>query len=109
MKGANVMDATDQNFDALVSESSVPLVVDFWAPWCPPCQMLKPVLKDLAHELAGRAGVVFVNVDEQPGLAARFGVRSIPAVMIVKGGEIVDSWVGYSPRETILARLAKLS
>lgn len=101
-----ILHPSESSFQAQVLDSPLPTLVDFWAPWCPPCRMLKPELERLAPEVAGRATVAFVNVDEQPGLAEAFKVRSIPAVFIVKGGKVVDAWTGYTPRAAAMARLA---
>jgi thioredoxin 1 len=102
---ANTLHPSPASFDAQVLRSAVPIIVDFWAPWCPPCRMLKPELERLAPELAGRAAIAFVNVDEHPQLSEAFRVSGIPAVFIVKGGRVVDAWTGYAPRAAILARL----
>lgn len=101
----NIVQPSESSFQSQVLDSPLPTLVDFWAPWCPPCRMLKPELERLAPDLAGRANVAFVNVDEHPQLAEAFRVSGIPAVFIVKGGKVVDAWTGYAPRATILARL----
>lgn len=101
----NILHPTESDFRATVLESAAPTLVDFWAPWCPPCRMLKPELERLAGEVGGRVNFAFVNVDENPGLAEAFRVQGIPAVFIVKGGKVVDSWTGYVPRAAALARL----
>lgn len=101
----NIVQASEASFKSQVLDSSLPTLVDFWAPWCPPCMMLKPELERLAPDLAGRAQVAFVNVDENPRLAEAFNVSGIPALFIVKGGKVVDAWAGYAPRATVLARL----
>lgn len=101
----NVLNPSESSFEAQVLASGVPTLVDFWAPWCPPCMMLKPELERLAPELAGRANVAFVNVDEHPAIAQAFGVGSVPALFVVKNRAVVDGWVGYSPRAAIMARL----
>ncbi len=98
---------TASTFDREVLQSPVPVLVDFWAPWCPPCMMLKPEVERLASELGDRAKVAFVNVDEEPELAARFGVTSIPALFVVKNGRRADAWTGYAPRSAMVARLEK--
>ncbi|CAG0988324.1 Thioredoxin 1 [Phycisphaerales bacterium] len=103
----SLLHPTAGTFDEEVFGSDLPVLVDFWAPWCPPCRMLKPEVERLAMELRGRARVAFVNVDEEPELADRFGVSGIPALMIVKGGEKVESWTGYSPRAAMLARVER--
>lgn len=101
----NVLYPSLDSFQADVMSSGLPTLVDFWAPWCPPCLMLKPELERLAPELAGRANLAFVNVDEQPGLAEAFRVSSIPALFVLKGGRVVDSWTGYQSRHSVLGRL----
>lgn len=83
------------------------MLVDFWAPWCPPCMMLKPEVERLASDLNGRAKIAFINIDEEPELADLFKVRSIPALMIIKDGRRVDAWVGCTPRASMLARVQK--
>jgi thioredoxin 1 len=104
-QGANTFDVTEQNFDQQVVQSGVPVLLDFWAAWCPPCRMLKPELAALAPELEGRVKVGFVDVDAQPGIAAAFQVRGIPALFLMKDGEVIDSWTGYSPRAAVKQRL----
>lgn len=101
----NTIQVTADNFDHEVVQSAVPVLIDFWASWCPPCRMLKPELQALAPELAGRAKIAFVDVDENPEIAEAFGVHGIPALFVMKGGEIVDQWTGYAPRATVKARL----
>jgi thioredoxin 1 len=104
---ANILHPTTASFDSDVGSSSVPVLVDFWAPWCPPCRALKPELQKLAAEVGDHAKFAFVNVDEEPQLASEFGVSGIPALMIVKDGQVVDSWTGYAPKAAVLARLQK--
>jgi thioredoxin 1 len=98
---------TAGTFQSEVLQSDQPVLVDFWAPWCPPCRMLKPELEKLATELDGRAKVAMVNVDEEPGLAEAFRVSSIPALFIVKNGRPVDGWTGYAPKAAMLERVQK--
>lgn len=106
-ESAVTLHPTIGSFDEEVLKSDQPVLVDFWAPWCPPCLMLKPELERLAAELGGRAKVAFVNVDEEPELAAAFGVSSIPALVLIDGGRSVDAWAGYAPRASIRARIEK--
>lgn len=98
---------TAENFDEEVLQSDVPVLVDFWAPWCPPCMMLKPELEGLAADLGARAKIALINVDEEPELAGMFDVSSIPALMIVNKGHRVDAWTGYALRAVMLARVEK--
>ena len=88
------------------ARAPVPVVVDLWAPWCGPCRMIAPVLEELARDHAGRLKVVKVNVDEEPGLGARFGAMSIPTLVVLRDGHEVDRIVGALPKERLVARLA---
>lgn len=105
MASPNVINLTDSNFDAEVSKASLPVLVDFWAPWCGPCIQLGPVIDEIATERAGKAIVAKVNVDESPALAGKFRVNSIPALLFFKGGQPVGQLVGRQPKAEILAKL----
>lgn len=96
---------TDANFEQEVLRASEPVLIDFWAPWCGPCHMVAPVVERLAQEMSGRLRVVKVNVDENPGLSGRFGVQSIPTMMIFKEGQLVTRWAGALPEGAIRQRL----
>ncbi len=91
------------NFQSDVLQSSEPVVVDFWAEWCGPCKMISPALEEIATELGGKVKIAKLNVDENPELAAQFGVRSIPTLMLFKGGELTDTKVGAAPKTALSA------
>jgi len=100
---------TDANFQSQVIESPLPVLVDFWAQWCPPCKMISPFIEQIAIEYEGKAIVGKVNVDENPAIAQKFGIRSIPTILFFKDGEIKDTIVGALPKDQIAARLDGLS
>jgi thioredoxin 2 len=96
---------TDENFASEVEASQLPVLLDLWAAWCGPCRTIAPVIEELATEMAGRVKVGKLNVDESPQTAARFGVRSIPTLLILKNGREADRLVGALPKQEILRRL----
>jgi thioredoxin 1 len=98
---------TDQ-FDAEVLQPSVPVLVDFWAVWCGPCRAIAPHVDAIAQEYAGRAKVVKVNVDEEPEIALRYGIQSIPTLLFFKDGKVQDMIVGVVPKQTIVQKLEAL-
>ena len=93
---------TQANFESEVLDSTVPVLVDFWATWCGPCMMLAPTIEEIARENAGTVKVGKINVDEEPELAAMFGIMSIPTVMAFKQGEVVGTAVGVRPKQALL-------
>ena len=92
---------TDATFAEEVTNSSIPVVVDFWAEWCGPCKQIGPALEELSNEMAGKVKIVKVNVDENPGSPAQFGVRGIPALFFVKDGNVVSNKTGAAPKAAI--------
>ena len=101
------MAKAETTFDGALATTDELLLVDFWAPWCGPCRALAPVLEALERDEAGRVRVAKVNVDEQPALAARYQIRSIPTVLFIRAGRIVDTVVGAVPRATLEAKIQK--
>jgi thioredoxin 1 len=97
----NVITLTQANFDQEVLASDVPVVVDYWAPWCGPCRMLGPVIEQIASERAGTVKVGKVNVDDEPGLAERAGVRGIPYVVLYRDGDVAAQAVGAQPKAAL--------
>lgn len=104
--GANLA-VTTANFEKEVLQSSVPVLVDFWATWCRPCVAITPFIEEIATEMAGRAKVYKVNVDEEGEVAMKYGIMSIPALVVFKGGQEVDRMVGAGPKEQIKALIEK--
>lgn len=101
--GAATKQVTDATFEAEVLQSSVPVLVDFWAEWCGPCKMIGPVLEEIAAEMAGQVVVAKVNVDDSPAAPSKYGIRSIPTLMMFKGGQMVATKVGAAPKTSLIA------
>jgi thioredoxin 1 len=89
---------TDSTFDEHIKNSPIPILVDFWAPWCAPCRMVAPILSQLAKDYAGKLTVGKINVDENPHVASRFGITGIPTMLLFKDGKSVQQWIGALPR-----------
>jgi thioredoxin 1 len=96
--------ATDANFDELI-KSDKPVLVDFWAEWCGPCKMIGPIVEELAGEFDGQAVIAKMDVDSNPGISMRFGIRSIPTLMVFKNGEMVDKQVGLVPKHVLAQKI----
>ncbi|MBN2842714.1 MAG: thioredoxin [Sedimentisphaerales bacterium] len=105
MAGQNTLAFTDDNFEAEVINSNVPVLVDFWAPWCGPCRMLGPVIDELATANAGKVKIGKVNTDDNREISLRFGISSIPTIMIFKGGQLVKQFVGMTSKNDLQSAL----
>lgn len=108
MTDASTLHLTEQTFDETVTTHDGVLMVDFWAEWCGPCRAIAPTLDALVKEAEGRVGLAKVNVDENPGLAARYGIRSIPTILLMKQGKVVDQVIGAVPKAKIKEKLDAL-
>ncbi|MDP4662883.1 MAG: thioredoxin [Salibacteraceae bacterium] len=96
---------TDSNFDETALQSDKPVMVDFWAEWCGPCRMVGPIVEEVANDYADRAVVGKLNVDNNPNVAMKYGVRSIPTILFIKNGEVVDRQVGAVPKAVLVQKL----
>jgi len=103
----NILTLTNGNFEAEVKKAGAPILVDFWAEWCGPCRMVAPVLEKLADELDGKVRVGKVNVDDESGLAGRYGIQSIPTLLLFKDGKVVDQYIGATTRDVLVKMLQK--
>jgi len=106
---SSMADSTDQTFEADVLKADTPVLVDFWAVWCGPCQVQGPIVEEVAKEMGGRVKVVKLNVDENPVTAQKFGIMSIPTIMIFKGGTVAKQLIGVQSKETLMTELNKLT
>ncbi len=101
MSAENVIHTDDQSFDKVVLQSQLPVLVDFWAPWCGPCKALAPTIDKVAEENAGKVLVCKVNVDDSPETAAKYGIRGIPTIIVFKGGSVVNQVTGNVPKSSL--------
>ena len=109
MADSTTVQLTEENFDETLKQHAGLMMVDFWAEWCGPCKAIAPVLEDLARESAGRVTLAKVNVDENHGLAGRYGIRSIPTILFVKAGKVVDQVIGAVPKTKLKEKLDALA
>jgi thioredoxin 1 len=108
MNNGEPINISEDTFDVAVAKSPTPVVVDFWAPWCGPCKMISPVLDEIAKENSETLRVAKVNVDDNPGLATRFGVRSIPTLLLFKDGDLRETIVGLTSKQNLLDKIGAL-
>ena len=102
------LEITDANFEELVVNSDKPVMIDFWAVWCGPCRMIAPIVEEMSTEYDGKAVIGKVDVDSNPNIAMKYGIRNIPTVLFVKGGDVVDKQVGAAPKQAFTAKLDAL-
>jgi thioredoxin 2 len=102
-----VTQVSDAEFDTQVMAAPMPVLVDCWAPWCGPCHAVAPVLEELANRYAGRVKIVKLNLDDNPGVGSRFGISSVPTLMLVKNGQVMETLVGAQPKEILEAAIER--
>jgi thioredoxin 1 len=103
----NVLTLTNANFETEVKKPGAPILVDFWAEWCGPCRMVAPILEQVADELQGKVRIGKVNVDDESSLAGRYGIQSIPTLLLFKEGKVVDQYIGATSRDVLVKMLQK--
>ena len=101
-----ILHLTTDTFKSTVAASATPVLVDFWAPWCGPCKAIAPILEELATELDGKLTITKVNIDENDGIAAEYGIRAIPTMLLFKGGKVIEQLVGMMPKAALKAKLS---
>jgi thioredoxin 1 len=102
------VEITDSNFAELAMNSDKPVMIDFWAEWCGPCRMVSPIVEEMANDYNGKAVIGKVNVDENPDISAKFGIRNIPTIIFLKGGQVVDKSVGAVPKNVLTEKIEAL-
>lgn len=105
----NLIELTDADFDATINDSDVPVLVDFWAPWCGPCKMIGPVIEEIADEYAGKAKVCKVNTDEHREAAVEYAISAIPTIILFNNGQVAKKWLGLTSKKDITAELDGLA
>ena len=111
MQGGVIMSEiqlTEDNWEKEVLNSDIPVLIDFWAPWCGPCRMVAPIVSEIAEEYKGKLKVGKLNTDEEPGIAVRYGIMSIPTLMIFKNGTVADQIIGAVPKEYFIQKLEQI-
>ena len=103
MASANVKEVTDSSFESEVLKSEIPTLVDFWAEWCGPCRMIGPALEDISGEMNGKLKVVKINIDENPMAPTKYGVRSIPTLLMFKNGQVAATKIGAEPKQRLVS------
>lgn len=104
---ANILDLNGGNFKSTIESGELPVLVDFWAPWCGPCRVIAPILEEVAVEFAGKARIAKVNVDDSPEIASQYGVRGIPTLILFKDGQVKGQMVGVNPKSNIVQLIQK--
>ena len=104
----NVIELTDATFDEVIHNSDVPVLVDFWAPWCGPCKMMAPILEEIADDYAGKTKICKLNTDEARDSAMEFGINAIPTVILFKDGQVQKKWVGLSSKKDLVAAIDEM-
>ena len=102
------LEITDANYEELVLQADKPVLVDFWAEWCGPCRMIAPIVQEISEEYAGKLVVGKVDVDSNPGIATKFGIRNIPTILFFKNGEVVDKQVGAAQKSVLVDKIENL-